>query len=177
MNRRLENGASRSRSSLHSSTWEPCTALNLNLRLPPLVEGHAAALKFKQCLEDNVGPGDYFSWPEVYFQYRTFGLPIRGGPPAGRSTLDVYQVVDQTIPSIDNAYIQTSLNVFRDTTVGTCGWKYNQGFTNKNPVEKNVLPDNRADQPGQICLSSSAPLDCDMNWRLTNNWETNGRGA
>ena len=121
----------------------------------------------------DVGPGDYFNWPELYFQYRTFGLLIRDGTPAGRSTLDVYQVVNQTIPSIDNAYIQTSLNVFRDTTVGTYGWKYNQGFTNTNPVEKNVLPDNRADQPGQICLSSSAPLDCYMNWRLTNNWETN----
>ena len=121
----------------------------------------------------DVGPGDYFSWPELYFQYRTFGLLIRDGTPAGRSTLDVYQVVNQTIPSIDNAYIQTSLNVFRDTTAGTYGWKYNQGFTNTNAVEKNVLPDNRADQPGQICLSSSAPLDCYMNWRLTNNWETN----
>ncbi len=121
----------------------------------------------------DVGPGDYFNWPELYFQYRTFGLLIRDGTPAGRSTLDVYQVVNQTIPSIDNAYIQTSLNVFRDTTVGTYGWKYNQGFTNTNPIEKNVLPDNRADQPGQICLSSSAPLDCYMNWRLTNNWETN----
>jgi CxxC motif-containing protein (DUF1111 family) len=121
----------------------------------------------------DVGPGDYFTWPELYFQYRTFGLMIRDGTPAGRSTLDVYQVVNQTDPSIDNAYIQTSLNVFRDTTVGTYGWKYNQGFTNVNPLERNVLPDKRADQPGQICLSSSQPLDCFMNWRLTNNWETN----
>jgi CxxC motif-containing protein (DUF1111 family) len=121
----------------------------------------------------DVGPGDYFTWPELYFQYREFGLIIRDGTPAGRSTLDVYQVVNQTNASIDNAYIQSSLNVFRDTTVGTYGWKYNQGFTNVNPLEQNVLPDNRADQPGQICLSSSQPLDCYMNWRLTNNWETN----
>ena len=31
----------------------PYTAFKLNLRLPPLVDGHAAALKLKQCLEDN----------------------------------------------------------------------------------------------------------------------------
>jgi CxxC motif-containing protein (DUF1111 family) len=120
----------------------------------------------------DVGPGDYFAWPELYFQFRTFGLLIRDGAPAGRSTLDVYQVVNRTDPSIDNAYIQTSLNVFRDTTVGTYGWKYNQGFTNTNPSWANVLPDNRADQPGQVCPSSAGPLDCYMNWRLTNNWET-----
>jgi CxxC motif-containing protein (DUF1111 family) len=121
----------------------------------------------------DVGPGDYFTWPELYFQFRTFGLLIRDGTPAGRSTLDVYQVVDPSVPGIDNAYIQSSLNVFRDTVTGTYGWKYNQGFRNTNPLYANVLPDNRADQPGQFCPTSSAPLDCYMNWRLTNNWETN----
>ena len=121
----------------------------------------------------DVGPGDYFTWPELYFQFRTFGLLIRDGTPAGRSTLDIYQVVNQADPAIDNAYIQSSLNVFRDTTTGTYGWKYNQGFTETNAAWKNVLPDNRADQPGQICPSSAGPLDCYMNFPLTNNWETN----
>ena len=69
--------------------------------------------------------------------------------------------------------IQTGLNVFRNTTTGTYGWKYNQGFTNTDPIQKFVLPDNRADQPGQLCLASSAPLDCAMNFRLTNDCETN----
>ena len=121
----------------------------------------------------DVGPGDYFNWPELYFQFRTFGLLIRDGTPAGRSTLDVYQVVNQADPAVDNAYIQTSLNVFRDTVTGTYGWKYNQGFRNTNPLYANVLPDNRADQPGQFCPTASGPLDCYMNWPLTNNWETN----
>src|SRR3569833_1478603 len=121
----------------------------------------------------DVGPGDYFTWPELYFQFRTFGLLIRDGTPAGRSTLDVYQVVNPSAPGIDNAYIQSSLNVFRDTVTGTYGWKYNQGFRNTNPLYANVLPDNRADQPGQFCPTSSGPLDCYMNWRRTNNWETN----
>ena len=120
----------------------------------------------------DVGPGDYFNWPELYFQYRTFGLLIRDGAPAGRSTLDVYQVVNQTDPTIDNAYIQSSLNAFRDTTTGTYGWKYNQGFTNVNPLHANELPDNRADQPGQLCYASDGPLDCYMNWALTDNWDT-----
>ena len=121
----------------------------------------------------DVGPGNYFEWPELYFQYRTYGLLIRDGTPAGRSTLDVYQVVNNTDPAIDNAYVETSLEFFRDTVVGTYGWKYGQGFTNTNPLYANVLPDNRADRKGQYCPSSSAPLDCYMNWRLTNNWETN----
>jgi CxxC motif-containing protein (DUF1111 family) len=121
----------------------------------------------------DTGPGDYFNWPELYFQYRTFGLLIRDSTPAGRSTLDIYQVVNQTDSTTDNAYIQTSLNVFRNTTTGTYAWKYNQGFTNTNPNFKNVLPDNRTDQAGQLCLSSSKLLDCYMNWALSNNWETN----
>jgi CxxC motif-containing protein (DUF1111 family) len=121
----------------------------------------------------DLGPGDYFTWPELYFQFRTFGLLIRDGTPAGRSTLDLYQVINQTRPDIDNAYIQSSLNVFRNTLVGTYGWKYNQGIRNTNPLFANVLPDNRADQPGQFCPSSSGPLDCYMDWRITNNWDTN----
>jgi CxxC motif-containing protein (DUF1111 family) len=121
----------------------------------------------------DVGPGDYFNWPELYFQYRTYGLLIRDGTPAGRSTLDVYQIVNQTDPTIDNAYILTSLQFFRGTDIGTYGWKYNQGFKNTNPLYANILPDNQAGNPGQYCPTSSGLLDCYMNWRLTNNWETN----
>ena len=120
------------------------------------------------------GPGDYFNWPELYFQYRTYGLVIRDGTPAGRSTLDVYQVVNQTDPAIDNSYILTSLEFFRDTTIGTYGWKYGQGFTNVNPLYANVLPDNKTGNKGQVCPSSSGLLDCYMNFRLTSNWQTHG---
>ena len=45
-------------------------------------------------------PGDYFNWPELYFQFRTFGLLIRDGTPAGRSTLDVYQIVNRAKPAL-----------------------------------------------------------------------------
>ena len=121
----------------------------------------------------DVGPGNYFEWPELYFQYRTYGLLIRDGTPAGRSTLDVYQVVNNTDPTIDNAYVETSLEFFRDTTIGTYGWKYGQGFKNTNPLYANVVPGGRVNEKGQYCPSSSGPLDCYMNLRLTNNWETN----
>src|SRR5204863_7747192 len=58
----------------------------------------------------DTGPGDYFEWPELYFQFRTFGLLIRDGTPAGRSTLDVYQVVNQTTSTIDKDRKSTRLN-------------------------------------------------------------------
>ena len=120
----------------------------------------------------DVGPGNYFEWPELYFQFRTYGLLIRDGTPAGRSTLDVYQVVNNTDPTIDNAYVETSLEFFRDTTIGTYGWKYGEGFKNTNPLYANVVPGGRVDQKGHYCPSSSGPLDCYMTLRLTNNWET-----
>lgn len=112
------------------------------------------------------GPGKYFEWPELYFQNRTMGLLIRDGAPAGRSTLDIYQVVNS------GAWIRTGLNVFRSTDVGTYGWKYGAGVKNINPDHKNDAVDNDPGATGRICYSTSGPLDCYMDFPLTNNWAT-----
>ncbi len=114
----------------------------------------------------DVGPGKYFEWPELYFQNRTMGLLIRDGTPAGRSTLDIYQVVNS------GAWIRTGLNVFRSTEVGTYGWKYGAGVKNINPDHKNDVVDNDPGATGRICYFTSGPLDCYMDFPLTNNWAT-----
>lgn len=114
----------------------------------------------------DVAPGKYFEWPELYFQNRTMGLLIRDGTPAGRSTLDIYQIVNS------GAWIRTGLNVFRSTSVGTYGWKYGAGVRNTSAQYKDYLVDNDPGARGQICLATSAPLDCYMTFPITNNWET-----
>lgn len=114
----------------------------------------------------DAGPGRYFQWPELYFQNRTMGLLIRDGAPAGRSTLDIYQVVNS------GAWIRTGINVFRSTTTGTYGWKYGAGMRNTSAAYKDFIVDNDPGAAGQICLFTSAPLDCYLSFPLTNNWQT-----
>ncbi|RWA50067.1 hypothetical protein AU476_29070 [Cupriavidus sp. UYMSc13B] len=102
----------------------------------------------------DAGPGRYLTFPTFYFQYRTFGLEIRDGVPAGRQRIEFYLRVNQGV------FDGTTFSLFRnvlDPNVRDYGWALNYGFN--NPKEGG-LPICREGQPREDCM-----MVVDSNWR------------
>jgi hypothetical protein len=70
------------------------------------------------------GPGNYFAFPALYFQNRTWGLVIRDEVPAGRQKITAYLKPNM------GTLVDASFNTFRrlDPGVIEYGWMHNGGY-------------------------------------------------